>query len=252
VVLATLGADAAASGDDPRASAEQVTVVSWNIHYGVTPDGHVRLEELARTIGEQDACVVLLQEAARGWLLAGGTDTVTWLAHRLGMRASFAPAADRQFGNAVLSCVPHDDVVVHALPYGAGPQERSAISATVDLGTPQRFTSVHLQHRERNTATRLEQLGTLLGAGDLGIVGGDLNAEPGWPELDLLEDAGFVSAQDALGDPSLLTSPTPEPRHRIDWVLGPAWATGDRLDVLVDTPWSDHAPLVLTHTPQGG
>lgn len=252
VGVATLGADAAASGDDPHASAAQVTVVSWNLHYGVTPTGHVRLEELARTIEEQDACVVLLQEVARGWVLAGGTDTATWLAHRLGMRASFAPAADRQFGNAVLSCAPHRDVVVHRLPYGAGPQERSAISATVDLAAaPQRYTSVHLQHRERNTPTRLEQLEVLLSAGDLGILGGDLNAEPGWPELDLLADAGFVSAQDALGDPALLTSPTPEPRYRIDWVLGPGWSPGDRLDVLADTPWSDHAPLVLTHTPQG-
>ena len=62
----------------------------------------------------------------------------------------------------------------------------------------------------------------------------------GWPELD------------DLGDPSLLTSPTPEPRYRIDWVLGPGWAEGDRLDVLPSTPWSDHAPLVLTHTPRGG
>lgn len=142
---------------------------------------------------------------------------------------------------------------MHALPYGAGPQERSALSATVDVaGGAQRYTSVHLQHRERNTPTRLEQLESLLAAGDLGILGGDLNTEPGWPELDLLAGAGFVSAQDALGDPSLLTSPTPEPRYRIDWVLGPGWAEGDRLDVLPSTPWSDHAPLVLTHTPRGG
>lgn len=252
VLVATLGAGAASAGDDPRASAPQVTVVSWNVHYGVTSAGHVRLEELARTIEDQDACVVLLQEVARGWVLAGGTDMATWLAHRLGMRASFAPAADSQFGNAVLSCAPHHDVVVHALPFGAGPQERSAISATVDLaGGPERYTSVHLQHRERNTPTRLDQLEVLLAAGDLGIVGGDLNAEPGWPELDLLASAGLVSAQDALGDPSVPTSPSREPRYRIDWVLGPGWADGDRLEVLVGTAWSDHLPLVLTHTPQG-
>lgn len=251
VVVGTVLADRASAGQDPRASAP-VTVVSWNLHYGVTPAGHVALEELARTIEERDACVVLLQEVARGWVLAGGTDTATWLAHRLGMRASFAPAADRQFGNAVLTCTPHRDVVVHPLPYGAGPQQRSAISATVDLaGTPQRYTSVHLQHREENTPTRLEQLATLLAAGDLGILAGDLNAEPGWPELELLAEAGFVSAQDELGDPTLLTSPTPEPRYRIDWVLGPGWSDGDRLDVLADTPWSDHAALVLTHTPSG-
>lgn len=104
VVLTTLGSGPAE--DDPRATGEQVTVVSWNLHYGVTSEGHVRLEELARTVEEQDACVVLLQEVARGWVLAGGTDVATWLGHRLDMHVSFAPAADRQFGNAVLSCVP--------------------------------------------------------------------------------------------------------------------------------------------------
>ncbi|WP_173406170.1 endonuclease/exonuclease/phosphatase family protein, partial [Actinotalea ferrariae] len=256
VTVGTLAADGASSGDGPRAGAAPVTVVSWNLHYGVTPEGRVELEQLARTIEEQGACVVLLQEVSRGWVLGGGTDMATWLAHRLGMRASFAPAADRQFGNAVLSCVPHRDVVVHALPYGTGPQGRSAISATVELAEgPQRYTSVHLQHRRTSTPTRLDQLASLLRTGDLGVlgvIGGDLNAEPGWPELDLLEEAGFVSAQDALGDPALLTSPSRDPRYRIDWVLGPGWSDGDRLDVLVGTPWSDHLPLVLTHTPQGG
>lgn len=255
VVTSAVAADrASAAGADPRAAAAHVTVVSWNLHYGVTPGGHVALEHVARTIEEQDACVVLLQEASRGWVLGGGTDTATWLAHRLGMRLSFAPAADRQFGNAVLTCTPHRDVVVHDLPYGVGPQQRSAISATVDLGgRDQRYTSVHLQHRAASTPTRLDQIETLLDRGDLGILAGDLNAEPGWPEIERFEAAGLVSAQDALGDPALLTSPTPVPRYRIDWVFAPAWSADDTLDVLADTPWSDHAPLVLRHrVPAGG
>lgn len=234
-------------GDDAAAGADGVvTVVSWNVHYGVTPGGDVDLEALARTIEEQDACVVLLQEVSRGWVQGGGVDMATWLSHRLGLRMEFAPAADRQFGNAILSCTPARDVVVHALPYGAGPQHRSALSADVTAGgVTQRYTTVHLQHRESNTPTRLEQLEALLAA-DLGVLGGDLNSEPGWEEIELVLSRGFVSAQDAVGDPAELTSPAHDPRYRIDWVfvpqeLAPAMA---ELTVL-DTDASDHRPLVL-------
>lgn len=224
-----------------------VGLVSWNLHYGVGPDGDVDLETIASTIAAQDACVVLLQEVSRGWVQGGGADMATWLANRLGMRMEFAPAADRQFGNAILSCTPASDVAVHELPYGAGPQNRSALSADVTVGgVTERYTTVHLQHREANTPTRLDQLATLLSAGDVGILGGDLNAEPGWDEIDFLTSRGLVSAQDAVGDPAELTSPADDPRYRIDWVFVPQRLTGALVDLTVlDTDASDHRPLVL-------
>lgn len=226
-------------------------VLSWNLHYAVDPYGDVDLEQIARTIDRTGADVVLLQEVTRGWVLGGGVDAATWLANRLDMDVAFAPAADRQFGNAVLARGRITDAEVIALPYGAGPQNRSALRASVPFaGTRLDVVSVHLQHRDANTPTRLQQLETLLDAlGDADatgaplVVGGDLNAEPGWPEIDLLTGAGFVSAQDAVGDPSVLTSPTLEPRHRIDWVFVRG-AEPTAHAVLVDALSSDHRPLV--------
>jgi endonuclease/exonuclease/phosphatase family metal-dependent hydrolase len=109
-----------------------------------------------------------------------------------------------------------------------------------------RVTTVHLQHREENTPTRLDQLGTLLADEPVtgpSVLGGDLNAEPGWPEITLLEDAGWVSALDAVGDADALTSPSDEPQHRIDWIFGQQ-LTFTQARVVTGVLASDHLPVV--------
>lgn len=223
-----------------------LTVVDWNLHYGVAPSTAVDLEGVARAIEAQDPDVVTLQEVERGWVFGGGADMATWLAHRLDMTIRFAPAADHQFGNAVLARSALTDVVVHPLPYGDGPQDRSALSVTLTTaaGDPVRVTSVHLQHRESNTPTRLAQLDALLAAEPVtgpALLAGDLNAVPGSPELDVLTDAGWVSAVDAVGDPAALTSPVPDPEHRIDWVLGQGVTFTEA--TVGTSPLSDHLPV---------
>ncbi|MDC7119930.1 endonuclease/exonuclease/phosphatase family protein [Cellulomonas fimi] len=259
VVLAVVGVLAGHRGWSttgatvPTAAADgPLTVVDWNLHYGVSPLTAVDLEGIARTIEALDPDVVTLQELERGWVFGGGADMATWLAHRLDMTIRFAPAADRQFGNAVLARSGLTDVAVHPLPYGDGPQQRSALSATVTTasGTSVRVTSVHLQHRASNTPTRLDQLDALLAAEPVSgaaILAGDLNAEPGSPELDLLTDAGWVSAVDEAGDPDALTEPSTDPGHRIDWVLGQG-VTFTAATVGTST-LSDHLPVTATFTP---
>ncbi|MGN7705024.1 endonuclease/exonuclease/phosphatase family protein [Cellulosimicrobium sp. 22601] len=225
-------------------------LLDWNLHYGVSADPSVRLDEMVATIEDSGADVVTLQEVSRGWVLGGGADMATFLARETGMRVVFVPAADRQFGNAILwDPLRGDlaDVARHALPYGAGPQERSAVSATLDAaGVPVRVTSVHLQHREENTPTRLDQLGTLLADEPVEgayVLAGDLNAEPGWEEITLVEEHGLESGQDAAGDRDALTSPAVAPAHRIDWVFGSEPMTFRSFEVL-DVTASDHRPLL--------
>ncbi len=225
-------------------------LLDWNLHYGVSADPSVRLDEMVTTIQDSGADVVTLQEVSRGWVLGGGADMATYLARETGMRVVFVPAADRQFGNAILwDPLRGDlaDVARHALPYGAGPQERSAVSATLDAaGVPVRVTSLHLQHREENTPTRLDQLGTLLADEPVEgayVLAGDLNAEPGWDEIALLEEHGLESGQDVAGDPDALTSPAVAPAHRIDWVFGSDAVTFRSFEVL-DVTASDHRPLL--------
>jgi len=225
-------------------------VLDWNLHYGVSADPSVRLDEVVATIERSGADVVTLQEVSRGWVLGGGADMASYLARGTGMRFVAAPAADRQFVNVILwdpALGDLSDVERHALPYGAGPQQRSAVSATVDAdGVPVRVTSVHLQHREENTPTRLDQLDALLAAEPVEgayVLAGDLNAEPGWEEIALLEGQGLESGQDVAGDPAALTSPAVAPAHRIDWVLASAPVTFRSFEVLDETA-SDHRPLL--------
>ncbi|WP_308160918.1 endonuclease/exonuclease/phosphatase family protein [Cellulomonas sp. GbtcB1] len=243
-VSATLAAPAPAADADP----DTFVVLDWNLHYGVAAHTAVDLEQIARTIEAQGPDVVALQEVSRGWVLGGGADMLTWLGHRLGMHVAFAPAADQQFGNALLSRTELTDVEVVDLPYGAGPQERSALTARVagPGGESVRVTSVHLQHRDDNVDTRLDQLAALEDAlpDDVpSVLAGDLNAEPGSAELDALGGAGWVSAMDTAGAEDVLTHPSNEPAVRIDWVLGRGGVTFAEARVLADDS-SDHLALV--------
>lgn len=246
LVLAVVGwwpAAEAAPGPE-RARGDELTVLTWNLHYGVTPGQGVELEDVARTIEAQDPDVVLLQEVARGWVLGGGVDTATWLSHRLGLDLAFTAGADEQFGNAVLSRSALADERATPLPRGEGAQERAALSATVVLadGTPVRVTSVHLHYRSVDDATRLAQLDAL--AADLprdgaAVLGGDLNAHPGSDELASLAAQGWVTDE----GPWAGTWPARDPSDRIDWVL----VRGAELtatDVLTAPRTSDHLPVV--------
>jgi len=237
---------------DLASDAGPLTLVSWNLHYGVNPQAGVDLEQIARSIEEQNPSIVILQEVSRGWVLGGGTDMATWLAQRLKMNVSYAPAADRQFGNAILTNLATSNVTSIDLPYGNGPQDRSAISVEIAMpGGPLRVTSVHLQNKN-HIPTRIDQIDTLLDAqadAPMLVIAGDFNAQPNSPEIDKMTDSGLVSAQDASGDPSALTDPSINPDKRIDWVFGRGVSFGNT-EVLADALSSDHLPLVVTFAPE--
>jgi len=226
-------------------------VLTWNLHYGVSPTGSVDLEVVARTIEAEDPDVVLLQEVSRGWVQGGGVDMATWLSQRLGRDYAFAPAADRRFGNVVLARAGLEDVHVQPLPYGVGPQQRSALSATTRLGgRAVRVTSLHLQHRSGAAGTRVAEVETFLAAPGGGVpdglpqvLGGDLNAAPGEPPPVLVVRAGFVSAVDTAGDPDARTSPSARPVRRIDWIFGRDLAF-THARVIGGVELSDHLPVV--------
>lgn len=252
VVLPSSGSSAAGSRQAPTAD-DGLTLLDWNLHYGVSAAPGVDLDDVVDVVARSGAQVVTLQEVSRGWVMGGGSDMATYLEQHLGMHSVFVPAADHQFGNMVLwdeALGDGSDVTRTALPYGTGPQRRSAVSVTLDLdGSPLRVTSLHLQHRAGNIDTRLDQIAALLDAEPTTgsrVVAGDLNAEPGWPEIALLESSGLVSAVDVAGDPEVATYPSDTPTERVDWVFG----TGVTFsDVQVpDVRQSDHRPVVTTLT----
>lgn len=251
--------DAADEGGDIQTAARNggadIRVLSWNLHYGVSVKPRVALDDILDTISAEDPDVVLLQEVSRGWVLAGGSDMLTWLASGLDMTAAWSPAADGQFGNVVLSKYPLAQVRAQRLPYGAGPQKRSFISATVahPLADVQ-VTSTHLQHRVQNAETRLEQVDALLEHVDSAdnngatILGGDFNAEPDSVEIETLTQATWLSTLDAVGNSNQNTSPSDDPAVRIDWLFTGSGLQTETAQVLQGKTASDHLPLVADLT----
>ncbi|MBN2177738.1 MAG: endonuclease/exonuclease/phosphatase family protein [Demequinaceae bacterium] len=229
----------------------QLRIVSWNLHYGVIPPAGggpgVDPSGLVDAIKAQDADVVLLQEVDRGWILGGGADLLQLVADGLDMNYVFLGTHDQQFGNAILSRYSIDDVLAIPLPFGAGPQRRAAIAATIETADgPIRVVSVHLQHKD-DEATRVAEVETLLaGLPDDGtptVVGGDFNATPESATVSRMTDAEFLSAQDQLWQPAD-TYLGDDFHARLDYLFGLGVSFSEF--TLGDSPLSDHLSLAIT------
>ncbi len=239
----------------PTTPADPLTVMTWNIHTAVNADGNVDLTTIADEIERRGPDVVLLQEVGRGWPIAGQVDQAEWLARRLEMDMTWASAADDQFGNAILTRLPVLDVAILRLPFGEGPQYRSAVRVLVDTGAgwTSWLVDAHLQNGDE-ASTRQDQIVALLDAwgGDAPtVLGGDLNMQPTEDNVTLLSDAGLVSAQDAVGDPAASTARDPEfPGDRVDWIWVSPDLTPSAFAIVASTA-SDHLPLVVSVTRAG-
>jgi endonuclease/exonuclease/phosphatase family metal-dependent hydrolase len=227
---------------------EGLRILDYNLHMAVNLDGQVDLETLARTIEEQEPDVVVLQEVGRGWVTNGMTDIAEWMSARLEMPYAYGPAADRQFGNAVLSRAPISDQTTGLLGQWDGTMNRGWVRADIDVGDgTMAVIGTHLAHLEEDTPTRLRQIDVLLAdawRGDApAVIAGDINDFPDSDEFAAFVTAGFVSAQDEAGQGELPTS----------------WQDGTRIDYIFVTPdarllgfvrpyseASDHLPLVVT------
>jgi len=256
VVALALGLRTTGSDPMPAIARQELRAMSWNIHTAVNGDGNVDLATIADEIERHDPALVLLQEVGRGWPIAGQVDQAEWLARRLDMGLAWVSAADDQFGNAILTDLPILGTEILRLPYGEGPQHRSALRIQVDTLTDWRpwVVDVHLQNGDKES-TREDQIVALLdawGADVPTLIGGDLNMEPTEDNVALFEEAGLVSTQDAVGDPQASTAREPEfPGNRVDWI----WVSGDLSPsdfAIASSDASDHLPLIVTVAPVDG
>ena len=252
LALALLGAALAMA--DVRAPVGEVVpgqtfrVMTYNIHSAFSSSGRLDPESIALAIEGSGADFVSLQEVSRGWLIDGSTDLVDWLGRRLGMAAFFVGTADPIWGNALLSRNGFLETGSAPLPLAGTLLPRGYLWARVDVGgeDPWLFVGTHLHHVPEEPGPRLAQLPVILSflhGQPRVLLMGDLNAEPGWPEMALPREAGLVDSWEEAGQGPGLTWPADDPFQRIDWI----WHTPD-LRVLsikvVDTAASDHRPVV--------
>lgn len=226
----------------PPAAAFPLRVATYNIHQGFDITGQPSLDAIADVLESEQPQVVALQEVPRGWAVNGSVDALGWLSERLGMHAAWGPAADRLWGNAVLSRYPIVAVENRPMPNNEALRfDRAYLVVTIAVpGQRVQVVATHLHHVQQEPQRRLPQVRALLDGIDWDrptILLGDLNAQPHDEEVQLLTQSGLLAS-----DSPIPTYPSERPRRQIDHVL----ATDHFVlhDVrAIQTTASDHLPL---------
>lgn len=252
-------------GPDPALAVEpsdgsRTQVATYNI--GQSQDassGAPAFSEVAAALVDLDADVVAVQEVARGWPLTAMTDFDAWLRAHTDLAIAYAPGADPQFGNALVSRLPLDDVTVLDLGQGGGAQRRSALSATLPDGLL--VYGMHLQARNSDAAeqARLDQMRQVVDdwAGrERTVMAGDLNPRNEYTDntetpptvisnLEVWLDAGLVTTQPT----ELCTVPTSNDNCS-DYVFSSPDLQPVGPTQVLDVDVSDHRPVVASFPTQ--
>jgi len=225
-----------------------VRIMTYNLHNGFNPSGHLDMEALAQVIEENDPDIVALQEISRGWIISGRLDMLVWLSQRLRMPYIFGPTADPIWGNAILSRYPIVEYTLHELPPHDIRLQRGFTVAQIDVGngTQLQLIATHFHDPDPDTEVRQLQSKAIIDFWDgasLTVLLGDLNAEPDDREMEMLRQAGLVDAAASVGGTPGLTFSSVELEKRIDYI----WVSPD-LKVtdakVLATTASDHLPVV--------
>ena len=233
----------------------RLRVLCYNIHYGQGTDGRYDLERLANVIKKANPDLVALQEVDVGVKRSSRVHQAQQLGKLTGMAARFGPTQHYEgglYGNAVLTRLPIQDVVIHPLPYTESSPERvtyprGAIAVTVRVpnGQSLRFVSTHFQHNVPDDRLAEAQAINKLFAADNKlptILAGDMNALPdSEPIQELLKHWTNASDKNALP-----TAPAPKPTSRIDYIFYRS-STSFRLveaKVIEESKASDHRPVL--------
>jgi endonuclease/exonuclease/phosphatase family metal-dependent hydrolase len=233
-----------------RSETLPLRMMTFNLHCGFDPQGHLGLEAIARVIEAEDPDIVGLQEVSRGWVICGSVDMLVWLSRRLGMSYRFAPAADPLWGNAVFSRLPIVGQELRELPPRDLLMRRGFTS--VDLQTasdePLEVIVTHYHHLRNDSDVRVTHSRALLDfwrGRPRTVLMGDFNAVPGDPEIELLRQAGLTDVIEAAGLTPGYTAPAGNPWKRIDYIFLPPDLTAD--DVVISPALvSDHFGVAAT------
>ena len=237
-------AGAATPPDGGHPDTDGLRVVAYNIRQGFGVEGRFDLEAVARTLEDNPADVIALQEVGRGWVISGAADTLTWLSQRLDMPYVYGTTAGDLLGNAILTRLPVRSTVHHFDNPGRIP--RGAVEVEIDApGLTYTVINTHLDYGIDGGPTREAQARALLDVWNgrsRTLLVGDMNAEADEASMQLVFDAGFLDPD--AGGPQTF----PQDGRRIDYVLH----TRDLSVVEVRRPItaaSDHEPVWVHLTP---
>lgn len=229
----------------PTPAPVQLTVLTFNIHFGVGRGGLDRVAEEIRT-WEPD--VVLLQEVDKGRPVSGNVDQAAALGQRTGLNhvygANSRNTGAGPRGNAILSRFPITTATNTHLPMAGGRELRGLLRAQLDVGgVPISVYATHFDHRSREARKVAARTAVQLMAADPlpKVFGGDLNTGPDGRPVAILRRAGLGDAW-AVGKGEGATVPAHRPGSRIDFILHDGWFTPLQAEVLFSEV-SDHRPV---------
>lgn len=235
--------------------ASHLRVLCYNIHYGQGTDGRYDLDRLAGVIRETQPDLVALQEVDVGVSRSSRVHEARELGRLTGMAVRFGPTQHYQgglYGNAVLSRLPIEDVLIQPLPYSESDTVRTtyprgAIAVTVRLPNQQliRFISTHFQHNVPEDRVAEAKAVCRYFAGEKqvpSILAGDMNAKPDSEPIAILEKH-WLHASDSSFSP---TAPAGAPTTRIDYIFYQRRTNLKLIEsrVIDESVASDHRPVL--------
>lgn len=240
------------SSADQTTASINLTVISYNILHGTNQQNEDALTSQAAAIAAERPNLVGLQEVDNRCARSGKVDQMKELARLTGLSAAFGahiPYQGGEYGLGLLSRYPLTDIRTDriSLVNKDGTTETRALlsaTATVDEGTTVRLATVHMALNQESRLMQAKEIVKYLRPDDQTVVlTGDFNAEPGSPEIQLLEKSFRM-----LNDPRVHTFPVGKPVKTIDYIMISRGArvksTGSA--VRIDVPHSDHYPVTAT------
>jgi len=232
-------------------AADQLRVVTWNIHHGRGLDGRVDVARIAAELRALAPDLVLLQEVDVGVRRSGGVDLAGALAAELAMHAAFEQNISFQggsYGNAVLSRWPVlEQHNLHYRMLRAGEQRGLLTVAVAAPSGPLAIGCTHID-AGADDAERMQNAPELLAVVEqrsLIAVGGDFNDLPGSRVHSAL-CSDLVDCWSEAGGGAGPSYPAASPQKRIDWLLrAPSCGWRAVAARVVPTRASDHCPVVF-------
>ncbi len=228
----------------PVVQADELRVMTYNIHHGEGTDGKFDLARIAQVILAEKPDLVAIQEVDVKTGRSSGVDQAAELIRLTGLEGRFGKFMDfdgGEYGMMVLSRFPIAKATNHPLPPGPEPRTALAIEVTLPDGKPLVFVGNHLYMTEAQRLEQAKALRQAVGADPEArvILAGDFNSQPDEAPMRHLRERW----SDPGADKDAPTWPSDAPKVEIDFILVPADFRCLRYDVLGEKVASDHRPL---------
>lgn len=193
-------------------------IASYNIHYGYDRPWHFTLDEIARTIEDEQIDVIALQEVDAGRLTSYAVDDVLYLSRRLRMNAAYLPTVEHLTGIALLYKGPEVDFETQLL--SSLQEQTGIIHVPLEIDhRPLHAFAIWLGLENEDTERQIREALAFIGDRSPAAFGGDFNNGPDSPVAELIRQAGFEDPFIRLGiEPAPPTDPAIHPTQRIDFV----------------------------------